>query len=241
MPYKEISGIYKIVNKTNGKFYLGSSKSIHSRWSQHKKELRNNCHHSRYLQNAWNKYGEDAFSFEIYELINVEELIIKEQYYLDSLKPYDETIGYNILPTAGGGDTISKNPNREAIIEKLRISSRNAINNMSYYKKVEWKKKISNSLKGRVFSEEHSKHKSEAQMGEKNHQYGVKWSKERRKNQSESHKGKNSCQIMRKVCIYGVIYESVLSACRALNIKRHLMRYRLDSGKYKDYSYVKQP
>lgn len=47
------------------------------------------------------------------------------------------------------------------------------------------KQKISKSLKGRVFSPEHRRNMSLAELGEKNHEYGKKWSEERRKVASE--------------------------------------------------------
>ena len=58
-----ISGIYKIVNKVNGKYYVGGSKNIHKRWLEHKGLLRRNIHDNGHLQNAWNKYGEATFDF----------------------------------------------------------------------------------------------------------------------------------------------------------------------------------
>ena len=63
-----ISGIYKIVNKINGKYYVGSSKDvINYRWIHHKRALRSNRHKNDYLQNAWNKYGEDNFEIIIHK------------------------------------------------------------------------------------------------------------------------------------------------------------------------------
>lgn len=37
--------IYKIINKVNGKFYIGSTKDIDKRWYQHYFALKNNCHY----------------------------------------------------------------------------------------------------------------------------------------------------------------------------------------------------
>lgn len=78
-------GVYKIINLKNNKFYIGSSNNLHKRFIHHKNSLLKNKHHNKYLQNAWNKYGEENFKFEIVEYCynNFE----KEQYYLDSLKP----------------------------------------------------------------------------------------------------------------------------------------------------------
>jgi hypothetical protein len=98
--------IYKIRNKTDNKFYLGSSKNKTNRWREHKRDLRNNKHHCVRLQNAWNKYGADNFVFEVVEEfpeISDELLLRREQYWLEKLNPCDDSIGYNISPNAHGG------------------------------------------------------------------------------------------------------------------------------------------
>jgi len=59
------SGIYKIINKVNGKYYIGSSNDIKGRWSEHKNDLKANRHDNDYLQKSWNKYGEENFEFEV--------------------------------------------------------------------------------------------------------------------------------------------------------------------------------
>jgi group I intron endonuclease len=80
------SGIYKIVNKINGKYYVGSSKDVKHRWNDHIRDLRKNNHHNDYLQAAWNKYGEQSFEFQFIESVNEDELLLVEQKYLDELK-----------------------------------------------------------------------------------------------------------------------------------------------------------
>lgn len=86
-------GIYKILNTINGKCYIGSTSRIFGeRWCQHKTELNNNKHKNTYLQNAWNKYGKEAFVFIEQERLNNNELTInqireREQYWIDNLKP----------------------------------------------------------------------------------------------------------------------------------------------------------
>lgn len=93
------TGIYKIVNTENGKFYIGSTSiSFISRWQLHISQLKNNTHHSQYLQNAWNKYGELAFNFEIVEIVPPNECIETEQLYLDYC---DFNFTYNICKVAG--------------------------------------------------------------------------------------------------------------------------------------------
>lgn len=61
--------IYKIINTVNNKFYVGSTTNTVERFRTHRKRLRNNKHHAKHLQAAWNKYGEDAFVFHVIETI----------------------------------------------------------------------------------------------------------------------------------------------------------------------------
>ena len=61
--------IYKIINLTNGKFYVGSTVDYKDRFKCHRARLRKDRHHSKHLQAAWNKYGEDNFLFKVIESI----------------------------------------------------------------------------------------------------------------------------------------------------------------------------
>jgi len=88
-------GIYKIVNTLNGKCYVGSAAYLIKRKRVHWSSLRLNKHHSRYLQQAWNKYGEEAFEFRIVGKCSIENLVWLEQEAIDHLHPE-----YNIAPTA---------------------------------------------------------------------------------------------------------------------------------------------
>jgi group I intron endonuclease len=54
------------------------------------------------LQNAWDYYGKDVFEFSIVEECAREDLIKREQRYLDELTPWDRTIGYNVSKSASG-------------------------------------------------------------------------------------------------------------------------------------------
>jgi len=91
------SGIYTIINQVNGKFYVGSAVNFRKRWLLHRSNLNNETHPNRHLQHAWNKYGEENFYFGIIEPVeNKEDLLGREQYWMDLLKPE-----YNICTTAG--------------------------------------------------------------------------------------------------------------------------------------------
>lgn len=95
--------VYAIVNKINGAQYVGSTIGDgRSRWVRHKKDLKNNSHHSKYLQRAYNKYGKDVFEFNILESVDNNILLQVEQKYLDIRKnQYSRHLNYNMIWTAG--------------------------------------------------------------------------------------------------------------------------------------------
>lgn len=150
----KIKGIYKIVNKINNKYYLGSSKDVHCRWRKHKERLRNNRHCNGHLQNAWNKYKEKNFEFvllkEASHDITKKSLISMEQSYLDSLKPWNPSVGYNINKLASGGDWWENHPRRKELILMFRKRA-SGKNNIMYGKRHSniTKRKISQSGKER--------------------------------------------------------------------------------------------
>lgn len=81
-----MTGIYKIINKTNGKYYVGSSTRLddaHGRWYKHKHKLVKNKHVNSHLQSAWNKYGADNFEFITIEEVPENKLLETEQEYLN--------------------------------------------------------------------------------------------------------------------------------------------------------------
>lgn len=92
------TGIYKIINATTKKIYIGSSIDIENRWRQHKFQLSKNKHHNSHLQNSWKMHGSEVFVIEIIEICDpIKEILLeREQYYIDTLKPE-----YNICPKAG--------------------------------------------------------------------------------------------------------------------------------------------
>lgn len=79
------SGVYVI--ECNGRQYVGSAQDISSRWAVHRCDLRKGRHHSRYLQRAYNKYGEVALAFSVLEYCEVDQCITREQYWIDALHP----------------------------------------------------------------------------------------------------------------------------------------------------------
>ena len=97
---KQIIGIYKIQNQINDKLYIGSSFDISERIRTHLSKLKNNTHKNAHLQSAINKYNLNNFKFSIIEECEKEDLITKEQYYINS---YDWDKLYNKTKIAYGG------------------------------------------------------------------------------------------------------------------------------------------
>ena len=167
------SGVYLIKNTQNGKIYIGSAVNIKRRWGIHRSTLKGDYHDNEHLQRAWNKYGKDAFEFQILLYCNKDDLIMWEQRIIDKFK---EDIGwehiYNITPTAGSCLGCKRSPEYRA---KMSVAKRGMTLS------TEHRAKLSAALKGRVFSPE-----TRAKMA-KAHKNP---SPETRTKMSESHKGK---------------------------------------------------
>lgn len=84
MDYAGKAVIYKIINLTNAKFYVGSTVKVKERFRTHRRKLRAGKHHCPKLQNAWNKYGEESFIFKVILVVeDPKELHCAEQQLLD--------------------------------------------------------------------------------------------------------------------------------------------------------------
>jgi len=89
------SGVYRWTNKTNGKTYVGSSCNLRVRLTNYY----NVKHLSKWdglMVRALLKFGYSNFKLEILEYCLPEDVINREQYYLDLLQPE-----YNIYKVAG--------------------------------------------------------------------------------------------------------------------------------------------
>ena len=133
----KVSGIYKIINKVNGKYYVGSSNDIIDRWRAHRRELRYGNHVNDHLQKSWNKYGKQSFDFIIVETTEPkrEMLISTEQTYLNIAKLNKDGC-YNMNFAATGADP------DDYVIEKLRAKS------LALWKTPDYAQKVSAALRG---------------------------------------------------------------------------------------------
>lgn len=80
-----VAGIYAIVNTVNGRQYIGSAVNLKARLKHHRTMLRVGRHVNPKLQNAWNKYGESSFKFELIKTgMPVNQLPALEQQHIDA-------------------------------------------------------------------------------------------------------------------------------------------------------------
>lgn len=123
-------GIYRWVNNLNGKTYIGSSNNLSIRFYTYY-SLSYLAKSNRPVERALLKYGFSKFSLEILEYCSLNDLLKKEQYYLDNLKPE-----YNIVKTAGsilGYKHTDKSIKKmrdfvlsEEVLAKKRLATKNA-------------------------------------------------------------------------------------------------------------------
>jgi hypothetical protein len=66
-PKYKNAGVYAIFSAHNNRIYVGSSANLFVRMRQHLFELKHKRHHSYRLQEDFDKYGEDNFSFWVLE------------------------------------------------------------------------------------------------------------------------------------------------------------------------------
>lgn len=154
-------GIYKITNTINGKSYIGQSINIEKRFKYHKTRCQN-----RYLKAAMQKHGIDSFIFETVKEIHpgpLQYILLDcyEEYYIKLFNTIQRDCGYNLMHGGQPGRLCE---------ESLELLKRNCAGKLKGHKKSpqtienmrraqrnrpdEVKRKISESSKGKVISQE---------------------------------------------------------------------------------------
>lgn len=117
------SGIYKIINVVNNKFYVGSAVDLRRRKTRHFSELRTGRHNNKHLQAAWAKYGETAFTFVVVqEIVDLNELLAAENVWLKEHvgKDYCYNLGVDaVAPMLGKSGEASPTWGRKRTPEEL--------------------------------------------------------------------------------------------------------------------------
>lgn len=96
-------GVFEIKNMVTGKVFIGSSINLDAIFNRHKFQLKQGGHPNKELQQDWNRYGPENFTYSILgELEPVddlsfnykEDLQVLEALWHEKLQPYQEK-GYH--------------------------------------------------------------------------------------------------------------------------------------------------
>jgi len=208
------SAIYKIFSITNpSKFYIGSAINFNKRKLSHLNGLRRQKHPNKKLQNHFNKYGESDLAFEIIELVNDKDIILKrEQVYIDCLNP-----AFNICTSATSPNIGRKHS--EETKQKMK-ADRKGLNlgvkfSQQHRQNMSAAKKGTKPSLGRVLSEE-TKNKIRQSVIALNRK-GIKQSDEEILNRLKN-------KMVTVVNLRsGIIYRSITDAANKENINRNTL------------------
>lgn len=212
----EIPVIYALINKANGKFYLGSAESARDRWRMHRYALNGGYHRNGHLKSSWKNHGKDNFYFRILEVVTElpeyegddTYLTDVEQQWLDAYD-YD----YNICKFAGS-------------TKGIKYSD-------------EARRNVSESLKGRKLSPERCKQISEYQKGRKKPQgHGEKISELKKgvpRSEEMVEKIKNSFTEERREAARA----SIIARTQSEEVRKKLSENRRKSGHNKEGNWYK--
>ena len=99
-------GVYRVVNRVNGKGLVGSSVNVPAMLNRHQAQLKMGAHQNRALQADWKQFGAEAFEFEVLDTLEptdqpdydpAGDLHALEEMWLEKLSPFEEH-GYNARP-----------------------------------------------------------------------------------------------------------------------------------------------
>ena len=212
MSQNKICGVYKITHIGSGKSYIGISKNIHRRWIQHKSWVNTKNRRSA-IYAAMQKYGIDAFTWQIIEECDVDSLEARERHWIVVFDTFNN--GYNLT---GGGEynkefsTETRNRMSEAQTGKKQskdLIGKRVVKGKSHWtygkpRSEETKEKIRKTLTGKKQDIEVSAKISKSNTGKKMSpeaieksriaRTGIKFTDQAKKNLSEAHKGNKASE-----------------------------------------------
>jgi group I intron endonuclease len=192
---KSISGVYLWYNNMNNNYYIGSAKDLSNRLARYFRPSELVRVKSSLIHRALLSYGHNSFSVYILETCYSNELIIREQYYLDLLLPI-----YNVLKLAYSSQNYLHSEDTKKMMSQIKLEDPNLINRITILAKMN---------KGRKHSDEFRKLRSELTKGHNNPNFG---------------KG-NSVREFDLFNNKETIYSSVSNAAKAHMIGRNHIRY----------------
>lgn len=120
LPIQNKPGIYAFLNIIDGKVYVGQSKDVRKRKSQHEGKTSSN---SRKFHNALKFHGVDSFEFFVLEYCDTSILDEREVYWISKINSLHPN-GYNLK--SGGGALHEHHPETKEIMslnQKARVSA----------------------------------------------------------------------------------------------------------------------
>ena len=166
--------IYRVINESNGKVYIGQTvRGLHERRRKH-----NYSKEHSHFHRAIRKYGKNNFKWKMLEECDSQEqLNNRERYYIKKYNSLKN--GYNM--TAGGGVMTGWNHSDETK-HKISLKSREWYSKNEHPNKgrvwpEEFKRKISAGHTGKKLSDEHKNKISKRSSGKNNPMYGLSGSR----------------------------------------------------------------
>lgn len=193
--------VYQHKNKINGKMYFGiTSRTPSERWGKNGSSYKTTPH----FYSAIQKYGWDNFEHNIlYQNLTKEEACEIEKSLIKKYKTQNRKFGYNILE---GGQAAELPIEVREKMSKAMMGNKNGLGHPCSEEK---KKKISDSQKGRKFSEKHKRKLSEAAK-----QRHVPCSQDKRKKLSQNYPKQKQVYCVET----DTIYRSVQECARQLHL-----------------------
>lgn len=206
--------IYRWINNVNGKSYVGSSVNLTNRLYKYY-SAKHLIESKLPIVKAILKYGYSNFSLEILEYCTINNIIEKEQYYLDLLRPE-----YNILKIARSSLGF-KHSEKTLELFRNRIVSE------------ETKELLSKAAIGRTLTEEDKEKISKARKG-------IQLSIETRSKISKSTTNLIGIPVKVKNVKTGeeLEYTNLTEAGEALNVSRTAIKKALDTGRHLKKKYI---
>jgi group I intron endonuclease len=249
---------YILTLSRTGVIYIGSTSNIKKRFDRHLNDLSHYKHHNAILQKNWSGNEEvlmNAFECDTRQLAYDLEQELIEKVWNSKRQHLLCNIGTSVI----GGDNLSRNPNKEDIVQRMTATNKVRFETMTsderktaygspgelnpmYGKNhseetrrlMSVKAKGHSRNKGCKLSEQHIEQirvRQRLRVREKNSFYGKKHSEEMKKLSSERMKGKIPGNV-RKIAADGFEFLSCAAASRYFNISQGLVTHRLKSSNY---------